>query len=117
MTIHDLAAQYRADGKAREFVESVWESTDNCGSGLKPIRIFTGTSVFAESFQDWTAAAAFTLQRIEKIRQAQEDIEDLCRAEFPLTHRSVHLPQDNILSRERAHLDSLCKGVRKEVLK
>ena len=117
MTIYDLAAQYRSDGKARVFVESVWAackhfSIPEMGGRGHAIEI-AYVGIFPEETEPlaWTAAADFTLEHIEKIRQVQEEIENCaCGPNAQPWAKRIEV-------RERAHLDSLCKGVRKEVLK
>ena len=52
MTIYDLAAQYRADGKARELVEGVWDNAatrfDEYGRWL----FFTNNALYQAFFAD-----------------------------------------------------------------
>jgi hypothetical protein len=59
----------------REYVEARWESIDECGTKLAPIRIFfDGIPGHVDVFKDWHAAYEFTVQRKEEIRQLTEEI-------------------------------------------
>ena len=113
MTIHDLAAQYRADGKARVFVEAVWR---RIREEYGQIKIYDDPYCDVPSpFESWTAAAEFTISRIEEIRLSEED-NLLIFKKMAACYLRRKESYQRILFRERAHLDSLCEGVRKEVL-
>ena len=126
MTIHDLAAQYRADGKARVFVEAVWvaiseERTENLWSVfIRPALVSKDPSLFNSGWHHreataWAAAADFTLQRIEEIRLSEEDTL-LIFTKMAACYLRRKESYQRILFREHAHLDSLTKGMKPEVL-
>ena len=119
MTIHDLAAQYRADGKARVFVEAVWvapryQHTGSWGYIYLSQWDHTEEAPYPEN-RHWAAAADFTLQRIEEIRLSEEDTL-LIFTKMAACYLRRKESYQRILFREHAHLDSLTKGMKPEVL-
>ena len=128
----DLAAQYRADGKARVFVCAVW--------GNKPYDNPVVESFFSdwlpEQESEYKECADYTLARIEEIRQVQEEIKWLREYEISIEVYAVELKEGQFsdclsiaedvrwycahlrsLAARRAHLDSLTKGIRPEALR
>ena len=130
----DLAAQYRSGAiTARVFVEAVWEPKDItrlakevCIGRDEYIICIAGNVVRGASWiKVWAAAADYTLARIEEIENYKYSLSlqklllsNHENAEWRNPHdweadkealqRTVNLLQ--------AHLDSLCKGIREDVL-
>lgn len=135
MKAEQLIQQYESGGDARLFVEGVWEgiSEDMNESHILdtyPILLRFWTT------EQWTAAAAFTLARLEEIRQAKEDVEQAngraetytrIASDFEDTKNPLLANGRELLSRKaaswqrilalvRAHLDELSRGIKPEAL-
>ena len=102
------------------YVRSKWVRVLNHGTRRHPIPILNGVEVkipFAEWDEGWKAAAAFTLQREEEIRQVEEEISLLLNS-MPLQVvvigntpiPDVQAARSRILAREQAALAELKKG-------
>ena len=121
-----LTEQYDAGTiTPREYVERVWidaeeERTKNLWSVfIRPAMFFKGPSLFNSGWhhkQDWAwqAAASFTHARMEEIADVKEEIENCTKI------LGYYAPTNDwiqrILVRERAHLDTLTRGLRPEAL-
>lgn len=93
-----------------EFVRSVWKLTAQCDGSYRSYP--RGTVLVQEvrdhwvDFESWPAAAEFTRNRLEEIRQVEEEIYDLNGSDTP----PVSL--ERILAREQAALTELKRGMR-----
>jgi len=105
MKATELVHQYHAKTiTARELVEGVW---------MEPKYIFFGC-------EDSAAAAEFTHDRIEKIRQVKEEIQFAImakeKAELEDWHRGWMPVAERLIAARQAALAELCVGVKPEVL-
>lgn len=106
----------------RELVERHWEHTHVCDGSYRSlpsgtVLIMCGTS--HHGFDDWSAAAAFTRERLEEIRQLEREIEvvegarDVCGMWKGTTaYVRQHCTWSRILSRLQSALAELKKGMR-----
>jgi hypothetical protein len=130
MTADQLIQQYDAGAiTARELVEGVWEKvygpTRSTGGdisvGGQPSGMVLDISRFGKTVEaTWTAAANYTIERIEEIRLFKEEIEWVqgCIDMSGITEPEKGIPeQRRILAREQSALAELSKGIRPEVLK
>ena len=113
MKADQLIHQYHAKTiTARELVEGVWDTFET----LRHVTFLPYPRwIKKEDEDEWTAAAAFTISRIEEIRLSEEDTLLIFKKMAACYLRRKESYQ-RILFRERAHLDSLTKGMKPEVL-
>lgn len=90
----------------REYDENWISASDDKG---QPIRIFRGRSTDAEA---WSAAAAFTREREEQIRQAREDLSTISSVFTFGGDDEFDASLKRIYAREQAHLAALLVGWR-----
>ena len=105
MKATELVHQYHAKTiTARELVEGVW---------MEPKYIFFGC-------EDSAAAAEFTHDRIEKIRQVKEEIQFAImakeKAELEDWHRGWMPVAKRLIAARQAALADLCVGIKPEAL-
>jgi len=122
MTAKQLIHQYDSGAiTPRGFVESVWESTETQRDEIGQWYFFTCNALHRAFFTAsidmlYRLAAAFTLSRLEEIRQVKEEIDVLENARCGTWDLEGYDALDRILARERAHLETNCKGIKKEAL-
>jgi hypothetical protein len=105
-----------------QFVREMWvdccvEDHSTCCGPFEPIRVRMTDSMSrwaATAEQAWSAAAVFTRERLEQIRQVEEEIEWLNSNECAI-HTQLRRKEKlrlRILAREQAALTELKKGMR-----
>jgi hypothetical protein len=136
MKADELLQQYDAGTiTARELVEGVWEKVENNrGTRRHPTPFFNGERRiswehrFAEWDEGWKDAAEFTRERIEEIKKARRDTQSVedwdadRKGWIALLGMGHEEPEyiasiSRILTLVRAHLDTLCVGIKPEALK
>ena len=113
MKADQLIHQYHAKTiTARELVEGVWDTFET----LRHVTFLPYPRwIKKEDEDEWTAAAAFTISRIEEIRLSEEDTLLIFKKLAACNLRPKESYQ-RILARERSSLAELSRGVRPEVL-
>jgi hypothetical protein len=93
-----------------EFVRANWENVHRCDGSY--ILISKGGHRNFADFPGWQAAAQFTRDRLEAIRQIEEEIEWL-RGMCAWREHGIYGPRyDRILAREQAALADLKRGMK-----
>ena len=130
MNAEQLIQQYESGGDARLFVTGVWEgiSEDMNESHILdtyPILLRFWTT------EQWTAAAAFTRERLEEIRQVKEEIAWLkmitpseqtwksctwMTSDRAFDYGVFGARGNRILAREQSALAELVRGIKPEAL-
>ena len=116
MNAEQLIQQYDAGAiTERELVEGVWERIEvaqDCYQDwyYSVAELYDSTSHFSTEEAAWTAAAAFTCERVEEIRKDKDAIRylELCNDHQPEIQHTLALVH--------AHLDTLSHGVKPEAL-
>jgi len=99
----------------REHFDGVWlRGARKSGCWVQWGEASLGRLVFSEA-EAWSAAAAFTRQRLEEIRQVEEEIENIRSSSEGLQENGEYYRMrvfDRILAREQAALAELKRGMK-----
>jgi hypothetical protein len=103
----------------REFVESVWNivviQQGFPGRWEYVLSALYGQMIFRTESEAESAASAFTLKRLEEIRQVKEEIEQL-EMVWASYCQAARIVQNRIIAARQAALVELCRGIKLEVL-